>query len=115
MNVRIWRLDSLLIWKEATAGIVASTFYSIPLTSVWYIKPVVEYIDNEAWYGRIEALTEKTLVKKMSETALEWRAGTTTFWHLLTALFGQSSAPTLVETWVYKHSFTILNNNNHNN
>jgi hypothetical protein len=112
-NEKIWRLNSLLLGKETTAGTEASTFIAIPLTSVWYIKPVVEYIDNEAWYWRIESLTEKTLVKKMSETSLEWRAGTTTFWHLLTAMFGQSSAPTLVETWVYKHSFTILNNNNH--
>lgn len=113
MNEQIWRLNSLLIAKEATAGVAWSTFVSIPLTSVWYIKPVVEYIDNEAWYWRIENFTEKTLVKKMSETTLEWRAGTTTFWHILTALFWQSSTPTLIETGVYKHSFTILNNNNH--
>jgi hypothetical protein len=32
---------------------------------------MVEYIDNESGFGRIEALTEKTLVKKMSETSLE--------------------------------------------
>ncbi len=112
-NENIWRLNNLLLAKETTAWTAWTTFVSIPLTSAPYIKPIVEYITNEAWYGRIENSTEKTLVKKMSETMLEWRAGTTTFWHLLTALFWQSSAPTLVETWVYKHSFTILNNNNH--
>ena len=112
-NERIWRLNSLLIWKETTAGTEASTFVSIPLTSVWNIKPVIEYIENEAWYWRIEDFTEKNLVKKMSETSLEWRAWTTTFWHILTALFWQSSAWALIETWVYKHSFTVLNSNAH--
>lgn len=112
-NEQISRLDSLLIWKETTAGTEASTFYTIPLTVAPKIKPVTEYIDNEAWYWRIEALTEKTLVKKMSETPLEWRVWAITFWHLLTAMFWQSSAPTLIETWVYKHSFTVLNSNNH--
>lgn len=112
-NERIWRLNSLLIWKETTAWTEASTFVSIPLTSMWYIKPVVEYTENDSWYGRIEDMTEKTLAKKMSETAIEWIVRSKTFWHLLTATFWQSSSPTLVETGVYKHNFTVLNNNNH--
>jgi hypothetical protein len=112
-NEVIWRLQTVQLAKESTAGTVGTTFVSIPVTVSPYIKPVVEYVDNESWIWNIWDITEKTLVKKMTETSLEGRANTTTFWNLLTALFGQSWAPTLIETWVYKHSFTFLESNNH--
>jgi len=113
MNEIIWRLESLWIGKETTAWIEASAFSWIPLTNTGYIKPVTEYIENESWIWRIESLSSKDLVKNMSETSIEWRVWQITIWHMLTALFGTSSSPALVEALVYKHSFTVTNTNNH--
>jgi len=112
-NEKIGRLDTLLLAKEATAWSVWTTFVSIPLTEAPYIKPVVEYFDNESGLWRIEAWAWKCLTKNMSETTLTGNAYPKTFWHILTALFWQSTAPATIETSVYKHSFTILNSNNH--
>jgi hypothetical protein len=36
-----------MLAKETTAGTAGTTFVSIPVTVSPYIKPVIEYIDNE--------------------------------------------------------------------
>lgn len=112
-DVRIGRKDSLWIWKEATAGTEASSFVFIPLTTAPLIKPITEYVENESGYGRIEGVASKELVKKMSETSVEWRVWELTFGHILGATFWVTSAPSLIETGVYKHNFAILNGNCH--
>jgi len=112
-NERIWRIDSLWLGKESTAWTEASAFTWIPLTTMGYIKPVIEYSKNESWVWRIENMVSREIVKQMSETIAEWRVWALTFWHLLTALFWTASAPATIETSVYKHSFTVTNTNNH--
>ena len=113
MTNKIWRLVSLGIWKETTAWTEASTFAWVPLTIAPFIKPINEYINNENGIWRIEAISWQELSRSESESAMEWWVWTETFWHLLTAWFWSATAPTLIETWVYKHSFSILNSNNH--
>lgn len=112
-NENIWRLDTLLIAKETTAWTEWSTFVAIPLTSAPVLKPITEYNTNESGYWRIEWTAWACVTKSMSELSVEWNVYATPFWHLLNALFWQSASPTLVETWVYKHNFTLLNTNNH--
>jgi len=113
MTNKIWRLVSLGIWKETTAGTEASTFTWIPLTIAPFIKPINEYINNENGIGRIEASNWQELAKSESESAMEWWIWTETFWHLLTAAFWDSAAPATIETGVYKHSFDVINTNDH--
>ena len=113
MANKIWRLVSLWIWKETTAGTETSAYTWIPLTISPFIKPMNEYIDNENGIGRIEGSNGQELSKSESETTLEGWVWQTTFWHIMTALFWDSSAGALIETGVYKHSFTVANTNNH--
>lgn len=113
MSNKIWRLISLWIWKESTAGTEASAYTFIPLTVSPFIKPINEYIKNENGIGRIEWSNGQELIKAESETAIEGWVWQETFGHLLTAVFWTSSTPATVETWVYKHSFSVANTNNH--
>jgi len=113
MANKIWRLVSLWIGKETTAGTETSTYTWIPMTISPFIKPMNEYIDNENGIGRIEWSNWQELSKSESETQLEGWVWQLTFWHIMTALFWTSSAWSLIETGVYKHSFTVANTNSH--
>ena len=104
---------SLWIGKVTTAWTETSSYTYIPLTISPFIKPINEYIKNENGIGRIEWSNGQELIKSESETSVEWWVWQTTFWHLLTAAFWTSSAPATIETGVYKHSFSVQNDNNH--
>lgn len=113
MTCEIGRKTSLLIGSETTAGTEASSFTAIPLTSAPFIKPVVEKIRNEAGYANIADATDSYVSKTMSETTVEGQVNELTFGNVLKAAFGQSTSPTLVETGVYSHAFTVKNDNSH--
>jgi len=113
MANKIWRLVSLGLWKETTAWSETSAYTYIPLTASPFIKPINEYVKNENGIGRIEWSNWQELIKSESETNVEGWVWQTTFWHLLTAIFWTSSAWSLIETGVYKHSFSVLNSNDH--
>jgi len=114
MSCEIWRLVSLWIGRETTAGTEASTLDYLSLTSAPFIKPVIEYMANEGGIGRIEGTRGQTVVKAESETSIEGWVEQETFGNLMTALFGAPDAsPALVETGVYKHSYTVQNDNSH--
>ena len=113
MANKIWRLVSLWIWKETTAWTETSAYTYIPLTISPFVKPINEYIKNENGIGRIEWSNWQELIKSESETSIEGWVWQETFWHLLTAWFWTSASPSLIETWVYKHSFTVQNDNDH--
>jgi len=113
MSNKIGRLVSLWLWKETTAGTEASAYTWIPLTASPFVKPINEYVKNENGIGRIEWSNGQELIKAESETTVEGWVWQETFWHLMTAAFWTSTTPATVETGVYKHSFTVLNSNDH--
>jgi len=113
MTNKIWRLVSLWIGKETTAGTETSSYTWIPLTISPFIKPINEYIDNENGIWRIEWSNWQELAKSETETNIEWWVWQSTFWLIMTAMFWTSAAPTTVETGVYKHAFTVQNDNDH--
>lgn len=113
MTCEIGRKTSLLVGSESTAWTEAGSFTAIPLTSAPFIKPVVEKVRNESGIGSIADASDSYVAKIMSETSVEGQIGQLTFWALLKATFGQSAAPTTVETGVYKHDFTLKNDNSH--
>ncbi len=113
MNEAIWRLTSIWIAKESTPGTyVAPTIY-IPLTTAPNIKQMVDKYEDESGIGRIEAISDKFVIKQTAETSLEWLARAKSFGHILLWALWTVWAPTLIETGVYKHSFTVKNDNNH--
>ena len=109
----IGRKYSLLVGKEATAWTIASAFTAIPLTIAPFLNPIVEKIRNDSWIGTIEDANNSYVTKTMTETSVEWIVHELTFGHLLTAAFWASAAPATIETWVYKHSFSVQNDNCH--
>lgn len=113
MTCEIGRKTALLVGSESTRGTEAGSFVAIPLTSAPFIKPVVEKVRNEAGIGNIADASDSYVAKIMSETNVEGQINEITFGNLLKAVFGQSVSPTLVETGVYSHAFTVLNNNSH--
>ena len=112
-NEAIWRLVSIGLWKESTPWTGVSPTTWIPLTAAPNITPTVTKYEDESGIGRIEAVSDKFVVKKMSETNMTGLARATSFGHVLLGTFGTVATPSLVETGVYKHDFTIKNDNEH--
>lgn len=109
----IGRKYSILVGKETTAGTEASTFTAIPLTIAPFLNPIIEKQRNDSGIGVIEDANDSYVTKQMTETNFEGIVHDLTFWHLLTAAFGASAAPSNPEAGVYKHDFTVQNDNCH--
>ena len=110
---KIWRLIALWLAKETTAWTEWTPFVYFPMNEAPLLKPIVEYTKNEMWVGRIEDNIGWFVSQRASEVAVSWYVGHNTFWHIMTALFWASTSPATIETWVYKHSFTLQNDNCH--
>lgn len=109
----IGRKYSLLLWKETTAGTEASSFTAIPLTIAPFLNPITENVRDDSGLWNIHDASNSYVTKTMTETNVEWKIWELTFGHLLTAAFWASTAPTTIEAWVYKHDFTVQNDNCH--
>ena len=109
----IGRKYSLLIGKEATAWTEAAAFSAIPLTIAPFLNPIVEKVRDNSWLWIIEDANDSYVTKTLTETDIEGKIWELTFWNLLTAAFWASTAPSLIETWVYKHAFAVQNDNCH--
>lgn len=112
MTIQIWRLDRYGLWIETVAGTEVPADAWIPLDNA-NIKPVSEYVKDSTWIGVIETSSEAYLSRLSSEIDAEWFVKAKSFgWLLLLALW-TASAPVLIETNVYKHTFTRKNDNSH--
>lgn len=112
MAKEIGRLNSFALGKETTAGTPVAPTVWIPCESV-NLKPVTDVIKDESGFGRIESGADAHVAKTSSEFMAKGLVRPTSFGHILLAALGQVAAPALVETGVYKHAFTVKNDNNH--
>lgn len=112
MAKEIGRLNSFALGKETTAGIPVAPTVWIPCESA-NLKPVTDVIKDESGFGRIESPADAHVGKTTSEFMAKGIVRPTSFGHILLAALGQVAAPALVETGVYKHAFTVKNDNSH--
>lgn len=113
MAKEIGRLHSFGIGTESPAGTAGTIDAWIPLES-GDLAPKAEVIKDVSGIGVIAENMDAHISKVWSEFTAKGVVRPTSFGWLLWGLLGtQPSAPALVETGVYKHSFVLGNNNNH--
>lgn len=112
MAKEIGRLHSFAIGTETTAGTAGTIDAWIPLES-GNLKPVVEIIKDESRFGNIASPADAHMAKVSSEFSAKGVVRPTSFGWLLLTTLGATTAPTLAETGVYTHTFTVANNNAH--
>lgn len=112
MAKHIGRLQSFMIGGETTRGTAGTLDYSIPVES-GKILPKREKTDVVSGLGTIGDMSDSFVTKKMSEISLKGEARAKSSGVLLYGTFGTEAAPSLVETGVYDHAFTVLNTNQH--
>ena len=77
------------------------------------LTPKTEIVTDESGFGVISAGADHHVTKTWSETTGKGVIRPTSFGYLLLAGLGTASTPTLSETGVYVHDFTVKNDNNH--
>ena len=113
MTREIARLHSFGVGTETTSGTANST------PSVWIplddgnLKPITTLVKDEGGYGVISAPTDMQIAEVSSEFDGKGIVRPTSFGWLLLYTLGTSSSPTLTETGVYLHSFSVQNTNTH--
>ena len=112
MAKEIGRLHSFAIGTETTAGTAGTIDAWIPLES-GNLKPVVEVIKDESGFGNIASPADAHMAKVSSEFSAKGIVRPTSFGWLLLTTLGAAAAPTLLETGVYSHAFTVANTNAH--
>lgn len=108
----IGRKKQILIGKESTYGTKASTFFEIPVGE-GNLNPKVEYRKDDSAIGRIETISRSQIARKWSEPQINGVLGDKIAGLLMLAAFGNVSTGSALETTVYPHSFSVLNNNQH--
>lgn len=112
MAKEIGRLNSFSLGIEGTPWVAWTTDVWIPLEE-GNLKTIAENEKEESWFWVIEAISDQFIVRKMSEFSATGNIRAKSFWWLLLLALGTAGSPSLLETWVYKHSFTRKNDNNH--
>lgn len=77
------------------------------------MKIIAENEKEESGFGVIDAVSDQFVVRKMSEFTASGNIRAKSFGWLLLLALGTAGSPSLLETGVYKHSFTRKNDNNH--
>lgn len=109
-NTHIGRMSAIGLAKETTPGTAVDPTVWIPVESA-EVSPVIETVEDESGFGIIDRVAEVATVENTSETSLEGVVRAGTIGHLIMATLGTSASPILVETGVYKHTFSRLNSN----
>lgn len=112
MAKEIGRLNSFAIGIEATPGTAGAIDAWIPLES-GSLKPMAGVIKDESGVGNIVSPMDAHVTKQSSEFDAKGIVRPTSFGYLLLLALGQVAAPALQETGVYKHAFTVKNDNSH--
>ena len=112
MAKEIGRLHAFGVGIEATAGTAVAAQAFIPLET-GKLKPNVTLVKDESGIGNIASISDAHVTKTMSEFEGKGIVRPTSIGYLLLATLGQVAAPTIVETGVYSHAFTIKNTNSH--
>jgi hypothetical protein len=101
-----------MIGGESPRGTAGTLDYSIPVES-GKILPKREKTDVTSGFGTIGDMSDSYITKYMSEIALAGELRAKSSGVLLYGTFGTEAAPSLLETGVYAHAFTVLNTNQH--
>lgn len=112
MAKEIGRKHSIAIGTETTAGTLGTIDAWIPLEDS-DLKPVTKIVKDSSGYGTITSDNDAHVAQTWAEFTGKGIVRPTTIGWLLLGTMGQVDAPSLVETGVYKHAFTLKDNNNH--
>lgn len=98
--------------KETVRGTWVTPAYWVPVTSIDY-DDKYEIIENNASFGVLNDVTGAAKAKQWSEGEITGPIGHSSIGLLLKALLGSEAAPSLVETGVYDHVFTLATSAQH--
>lgn len=108
----IWAKQAIWIWKETTRWTKASVGFWVAKTGWAWLNPNVAFINEESGIWRIETVRDSRKVKEWSKLEMEGILTDKSTGILLLWVFWSVSNST-VETWVYKHSYSVDNSNTH--
>mgnify|MGYP007125359886 CR=1 FL=1 len=112
MAKEVWRLHSFAIGMEATAGTAGAIDAWVPFETA-SLKPMTNLEKDPSGINNIAGLMDAHVTKTWGEFEAKGIVRPTSIgWFILSAL-GTSAAPALQETGVYKHAFTVKNDNAH--
>ncbi len=110
----IGRQYAIGIGKETTRGTAVAPSVFVPLTETPFFINKNEGLKDESGYGVITNIADRVISKEWSEGDLQGNIQSKSFGYFLLCALGQvSSQPVPGESTVYKHTFTMANNNEH--
>lgn len=112
MAKEIGRKHSIALGIETTPGTAGAIDVWLPLEEAQF-TPKTEVVTDESGFGTISAGADGHVVKKWAEFKGKGVVRPTSFGYLLLLALGTAGSPTLVETGVYTHAFTVKNDNAH--
>jgi len=112
MAIEIGRKHSFALGVEATSGTAGAIGAWIPLEE-GVLTPKTDPLIDESGFGTISAGADAHVTKTWSEFTGKGIVRPTSVGYLLLGSLGTAWTPTLVETGVYSHAFTVKNDNTH--
>jgi len=112
MAIETGRRHSFALGIESTSGTAGAIDTWIPLEE-WVLTPKTDPIIDESGFSTISAGADAHVTKTWSEFIGKGMARPTSFGYLLLLALGTAGTPSLVETGVYTHAFTVKNDNTH--
>ncbi len=111
MSTHIGRKVSIGIGKETVRGTAVAPTYWLPKMDI-EIDDKINYVVDESSVGVIEDAQGQDVTSKFAEGSITGRLSDTTLGLVLLGVFG-TDTPTLVETGVYDHVFSVLETAQH--
>lgn len=111
MSTHIGRKVNIGIGKETVRGTAVAPTYWLPKMDI-EIDDKINYVVDESSVGVIEDAQGQDVTSKYTEGSITGRLSDTTLGLVLLGVFG-TDTPTLVETGVYDHAFTVLETAQH--
>lgn len=112
MAKHIGRLVNLGIGKESSRGTAVAATYWLPKTEVSLDNQIEQIVHNGS-IGRIEESNDADIAETRAAGSVTGRIQDESIGLLLLSGLGTVASPSLVETGVYDHVFTVANNNTH--
>lgn len=112
MSKLIGRKFNVGIGKESSRGTAVAATYWMPKMEFSH-DDKIEYAVDETSIGVIADAQSQDITNKISEGELQGRIADTSFGLWLIAALGTAGTPSLVETGVYDHAFSVLESAQH--
>lgn len=108
----IGRRQSFGIGIESTPGTPGTLDAYVPFEAA-KLRPMTENEKDPSGLGTINGISDAYAVRKFSELEASGIAYSVSFGYLLLLALGTVADPELLETGVYKHAFSLKNDNDH--